>query len=258
MGADETKRAFLERLFLEVERHPKATQFFLELAQSLAEQTAFPDLLGWEDSPQKHQTAAQAVRVLKEHLLSAGVDADSRTRAARAAERARLVAESNTQEKRRLEDLTSKLRELSARLGSQQAGYDFQVWFYDLMSFHEIVSRPPYVVEGRQIDGTITIDGTTYLVELKFTREQAPAPDVDVLAQKVSRKADNTMGVMVSMSGYSATAVSTASGAGTKVLLLDYAHVMLALGGRDFSEVVNRVRRHASQTGAGYLPAGDL
>ena len=54
-----------------------------------------------------------------------------------------------------------------------------QDWFYDLMSFCEIEHRRPYVVRGRQIDGSITLDGTTYLVELKFTEKQIGAPDVD-------------------------------------------------------------------------------
>ncbi|MDC3958564.1 restriction endonuclease [Polyangium jinanense] len=258
MGADETKRAFLERMFLEVERHPKATQFFIELAQALAEQTAFPDLQGWEDTEQKVRAATKAVKDLHDHLRAGGLDTDTRTRLARAAERERMILDSQAQETRRLGALKGRLNDLASKLGTQQAGYDFQDWFYELMAFHEVVARRPYVTDGRQIDGTITIDGTTYLVELKFTAEQAGAPDVDSLAQKVSKKADNTMGVMVSMSGYSSTAIDEASYAGTKLLLLDYAHVMVALGGRDFSDVLGRIRRHASQTGRAYLSASDL
>ena len=72
-----------------------------------------------------------------------------------------------------LSKLNDRLTELSTRLGTQQAGYDFQPWFYDLMDYFEIESRRPYVIVGRQIDGSVTVDGTTYLVELKFTREQA-------------------------------------------------------------------------------------
>ena len=40
------------------------------------------------------------------------------------------------------------------------------------MAFCEVDHRRPYVTEGRQIDGSITVDGTTYLVELKFTAQQ--------------------------------------------------------------------------------------
>jgi len=153
-----------------------------------------------------------------------------------------------------LESLSNRLNALATRLGSQRAGYDFQDWFYDLMDFFEVTNRRPYVVGGRQIDGSITVSGTTYLVELKFTQAQADAPDIDSLIKKVTDKADNTMGVMVSISGYSSTAISEASGRRSPLLLLDHRHLYLALGGATaFGELVDRVRRHASQTGESYL-----
>jgi len=145
---------------------------------------------------------------------------------------------------------------MTGRMGSQQAGYDFQAWFYDLMDFCEIANRRPYVHDGRQIDGSITHQGTTYLVELKFTREQAAATDVDTFLKKVTDKADNTMGIMLSMSGYSSTAIKSASGPRTPLLLLDHAHVFLVLtGSMEFRAVLERVRRHSSQTGEAFLKA---
>ena len=101
--------------------------------------------------------------------------------------------------------------------------------------------------------------GPRYLVELKFTQKQAGATDVDTVLRKVSSKADNTMGIIVSMSGYSATAVSEASGPKTPLLLLDHRHIYLALGGTvSFTEIVERVRRHASQTGDSFLAPQDF
>jgi len=62
------------------------------------------------------------------------------------------------------------------------------------------------------------------------------------------------MGVMVSISGFSSTAIAEASRPGTPMLLLDHAHIYLALGGMvAFGEIVERARRHASQTGEAYL-----
>lgn len=87
MGADETKRGFLERMFVEVERTPQATKFFLELAQALAEQSSFADLNGWEDSREKIASATEAVERLRAHLRSGGQDADTHARRARALQR---------------------------------------------------------------------------------------------------------------------------------------------------------------------------
>ncbi|MBF0602602.1 MAG: hypothetical protein HQL07_02780 [Nitrospirae bacterium] len=39
-------------------------------------------------------------------------------------------------------------------------------------------------------------------VQLKFTMEPTGSPDIDIFDRKVSSKADNTMGIFVSISGY--------------------------------------------------------
>jgi hypothetical protein len=97
------------------------------------------------------------------------------------------------------------------------------------------------------------------LVELKFTAEQASATDIDSFHKKVTTKADNTMGIMVSISGYSSVAHQEASGERTPLLLLDSGHIYLILGGiMGLGDVVERVRRHASQTGEAYLSASEF
>jgi hypothetical protein len=75
-----------------------------------------------------------------------------------------------------LAKLKDRLDGLGAQFGTQKGGYDFQDWFYDLMDYFDIDNRRPYVAARRQIDGSVTIDGTTYLVELKFTGDSRTLP----------------------------------------------------------------------------------
>src|SRR5690606_5120926 len=112
---------------------------------------------------------------------------------------------------RTLSAFEKSLADISTCLGSADAGYKFQNWFYDLVEFHELPLRRPYNADGRQIDGSVTIGGTTYLVELKFTRDQVDVTAIDSFFKKVITKADNTMGILVSMSGFSSVAVKEAS-----------------------------------------------
>lgn len=96
-------------------------------------------------------------------------------------------------------------------------------------------------------------------MELKFTRDQVGVADVDSLHRKVSTKSDNTMGICVSMAGYSTVAIAEASGPRTPLLLLDHSHIVHCLRGLiPFSDLVARVRRHGSQTGEAYLSADQL
>jgi hypothetical protein len=256
---DESKREFLDRLFARLPDQARGPDLILSLARDLAQQDAFPDLVGWEDSDQKTQEARGAINQLRRMLakMDDQVQSESERKATR--ERFRTFQAEVRRSQETLESLNNRMTELATRLGSQQAGYDFQTWFYDLMEFFEVTNRRPYVTSGRQIDGSITVSGTTYLVELKFTGDQAEAPNIDTLLKKVADKADNTMGIMVSISGYSSTAISQASGPRTTLLLLDHRHLYLTLvGGQAFGELVDRIRRHASQTGESYLAPEQL
>ena len=105
----------------------------------------------------------------------------------------------------------------------------------------------------------MSIDGTTYLVELKFTAEQSGATDIDSIAAKVHSKADNTMALMVSVSGYSSVAISQASFARSPLLLIESSHLYYVLmGNATFPELVNRIRRHSAQEGKAYLPVNQF
>jgi len=255
----ETKRQFISRLLPKLEAHGKGSQVLKQMAVSLADQVKFPDLEGWEDSKEKVRTAKEAVQALHQYLENHKQKAEEIRAREETKKAAREQLQKTIASRQTLEGLSERLKDLSKRLGTQEAGYEFQDWFYDLVAFFDMTNRRPYVSGGRQIDGSVTVEGTTYLTELKFTKEQAAAPDVDTFLAKVNDKADNTMGIMVSMSGYSATAIQQASGRKTPIILMDFSHVYLVLGGTwTLPEVVCRLRRHASQTGNAFLPSSDF
>lgn len=254
-AADESKREFLDRTFHKLQATDRGKALVFQMARNLSEQTTFPDLRNWEDSAQKIADATKAIRELKRYLTAQ----DEEMRNEREIEEAKARAREESSGLRRSLTDKSKLQErldkLHPSVGTQQGGYDFQDWFYDLLDYCEVQNRRPYVSNGRQIDGSVTHEGTTYLVELKFTASQADATGIDSLRAKVDDKADNTMGIMVSISGYSGVAIAGASGRQSKLLLIDATHLYLFLSGAvSFSEIVSRVRRHASQTGEAYLP----
>ncbi|POA84580.1 hypothetical protein C1882_15415 [Pseudomonas sp. FW305-E2] len=229
------------------------------MAISLAEQSSFPDLRNWEDSAIKIKEAHNAVAELKAYI--ARQTEEVRTQRERDAIKARVREEREAAQKQRvsIDVLQQRLNDLAPQMGTSDGGYAFENWFYDFLTFSEIENRRPYKANGRQIDGSVTVDGTTYLVELKFTASQSGSPDIDVFRGKVESKADNTMGVFLSMAGYSSVAVSEASGKKTTLLLLDASHVYLVLGGvMQLVDVIRRVRRHASQTGEAFLPVSSF
>lgn len=255
----ESKRDFLDRLFMKLPEIAGGQKLIRNMAQDLSAQESFPDLLGWENTPQLLQDARAAVASLRAALARLNEEVVSEHDRQEAQARLRKLHEETARSRSNLESLDARLKELAQSLGTQQAGYDFQDWFYDLAAHFEVIHRKPYVTAGRQIDGSLTVSGTTYLVETKFTRDQATAEDIDSFFKKVTDKADNTMGVMISISGYSSVAIAEASKPKTPLLLLDHGHLYFVLGGvATLPEVIERIRRHASQTSDSYLHISQL
>jgi hypothetical protein len=255
----EPKRAWLDRLFPLMADTEKGVYGMLAMAQNLSEMTDFPDLRGWEDSEIKLQDAREAIAALGRALGAEKAKADKERDVHDSRARAEEMRKVAVREQVDLARLKDRMDKLAMQLGTQQGGYAFEAWFYDFLDYEEVENRRPYKVEGRQIDGSLTLDGTTYLVELKYERDQAGATDIDSLKAKIGSKADNTMGVMVAISGYSSVAIKEASGPKTALLLFDYSHVYRALGAlNSFKDSIRRVRRHSSQTGYAYLAASDF
>ncbi|WP_206667169.1 restriction endonuclease [Aeromonas media] len=252
---DESKRDLLDRLFQKLQTTDKGNAVIYQMARSLSEQSTFPDLRNWEDSTQKIQDASKAVQELKAYLKKQDEEIKHEREREETQQRARVERE---RIQRSLTDKTKLQQHLDAmhpNVGTQEGGYAFEDWFYQLLDYCEIPNRRPYKTDGRQIDGSLTHEGTTYLVELKFTKDQSGATDIDSLKAKVNKMADNTMGIIISISSYSNVAISEASGSKTTLIIMDASHLYLFLSGSmAFGEIISRVRRHASQTGEAYLP----
>jgi hypothetical protein len=250
----ETKREWLARALPELEHSEGGQVVIRNLADALASHDAFPDLTGFEDSANRIAGAREAVEALREYQRRQfSKQQDEREAAARRA-KAQQEKEARLRVANSLATLRSRLDTLAPRVGEQEAGYAFQDWFYDLADFAEIECRRPYNAGGRQIDGTLTVDGTTYLVELRLRAEQTGGPDIDGLLAKVNSKADNTMGIFVSISGFNSGAIKTSSFARTPLLLMDYTHLYHVLSSAmTLDELIRRLRRHASQTGEAFL-----
>ncbi len=73
---------------------------------------------------------------------------------------------------------------------------------------------------------------TDYLLEAKWQQRPVRAPDLDSLAGKLSRKLDNTLGLYLSINGYSEDAVRVHSSGRRLMLLMDGSDLMAVLEGR--------------------------
>lgn len=260
---EEIKAAFLRRLFsaLITRKDLVGHKVIFKISQSLVEMKSFTDLSGWPDSDEKIQNAYRAVEKLRIEYDKVNNKIEEEKQKSIAQKKATENREKIIYSCQSLEKFQNQLVDLLKMVGTQRAGYDFENWFYEFAVFHDIPASKPYKDKnGRQIDGSVTIDGTTFLVETKFTQQPISSQEIDIFESKVRRKADNTMGLLVSISGFTSEAIKAASCDRTLLILIDGNHFfnLIFTQKMSFKESIQNSLIHASRTGISYLPVGDF
>jgi len=154
----------------------------------------------------------------------------------------------------KLEDLAKEYFKLLSSQEPQQRGYRLERIIRELFELLDLDPRASFKIVGEQIDGAFTFDATDYLFEGKWQQGPVGAADLDVLAGKLSRKLDNTLGLFLSINGFSEDGVKAHSSGRRMILLMDGSDLMAVLEGRiDLIQLLIRKRREASQTGNIYI-----
>ncbi|WP_285728227.1 restriction endonuclease [Psychromicrobium xiongbiense] len=175
------------------------------------------------------------------------------------AEQQRKMAERRREHSEALIDLRTRFGSLHG-LESQKRGYELEKFLPRLFHLFEIDARGGFRIEGEQIDGAFTLEGTDYLIEAKWRAALTPLADISVFKAKVEGKLDNTLGLFLSMNGFQPTAVEKLNGQDrSKVILMDGRDLMAILDERlALPAMITRKRQHAAHTGEVYLSAWEV
>lgn len=128
--------------------------------------------------------------------------------------------------------------------------------------FHEagLEPRASFRPSGEEVDGSIWLDGRTYLFEAKWTAASHPASSLYQFKGKIDGKLSGSVGLFFSMSGYSTDAVEALiAGKDLNLVLFDGADVrLLADGGIGIADAIRLKLRAAAESGTPYVTLGDL
>lgn len=133
--------------------------------------------------------------------------------------------------------------------GKARRGHEFQALLRDLFALHDLDPRGAFARPGQQIDGSITLDGTFILVEAKWEEKPTEPRDVRDFQGKVQNSGlDNTLGLMISMGGFTSHAIEEPGRSGRiAVVLMDGVDVAQVFQGVvDLTEMLHRKFRHAA------------
>ena len=141
----------------------------------------------------------------------------------------------------------------------QSRGYMLEKILKELFILFDLDPKASFRIKGEQIDGAFTFDNTDYLFEAKWQQELVGIKYLDSFSGKLIRKLENTLGLFLSINGFSEDAVKAHSSGRRLMILMDGSDIMAVIEGRiDLIDLLLRKRRHASQTGNIYLKIHEI
>lgn len=149
-----------------------------------------------------------------------------------------------------LGNLYRKYKELVSLSNSQKRGYELECLLRELFDLFDLDPKASFKLRGEQIDGAFTFEGVDYLLEAKWQEEPIGSKELNDLSGKVARKLDNTLGLFISVNGFSKDAVELHSQGRPVLFLMDGSDLVAVLEERiDLQDLLRRKRRYAAQTG---------
>ncbi|MFF7080122.1 restriction endonuclease [Streptomyces lavendulae] len=190
---------------------------------------------------------AKQREVVQEHEAHARVIAKS----AKEAQDGRAFAQSH-------EELKQRFLQMHAAGDPHRRGTAFEGFLNDLFALYDLEPRAAYSLAHEQIDGAFAFNTDHYVLEAKWWKEAIGRRELDVFKANIERKGKNTLGLYVSMSGYSSDALAVYSYS-TPFITMDGLDFMAVLDQRiRLDDLLDRKKRHASQTGHCYLPVAEV
>lgn len=215
----------------------------------------FPHLEQLEGGQEKARRANVAVDELR-HLVQTHEDVTQEEQAL--AERQKTFQEQlkrNAAVRQKLDEIKTKFMTVATGADPQRRGYELEAVMLDLFELFDLDPKASFRNTGEQIDGAFSLEGTDYLFEAKWQQELVSTQELDGFASKVRRKLDNTLGLFLSMNGFSQDGVAAHSSGRPSIILMDGADLLAVLEERiDFVSLLLRKKRHAAQTGSILLP----
>lgn len=131
-------------------------------------------------------------------------------------------------------------------------GFTFEKILKTLNDLFSLDSRGSYRINGEQIDGAFTLDNTDYILEAKWHTPPIDHTHIIVFIEKINTKLDNTLGLFVSHSAFTDTAIEKANQ--KNIILMDGEDLLYVMENKiDYLELLRNKKRHAAETGESFL-----
>ena len=254
------KRNIVTTLIDFIAKHQETYQNdLLRLMSEVTKMTDFSHLKRLEKGEEKVKKAEESVEALR-GLIKGHYDLieeQKKLEERRKSAYEKILRNKGVREK--LGEIKKEYYSLISSTDPQKRGYQLEKIIRELFMLFDLDPKASFKIRGEQIDGAFTFDNTDYLFEARWQQEPVSAGELDSFSGKLSRKLENTLGLFLSINGFSGDGVKAHSTGRRLMILVDGSDLMAVLEGRiDLIQLLLRKRRHASQTGNIYLKIHEI
>lgn len=131
-------------------------------------------------------------------------------------------------------------------------GFEFEKILKKMNDLFDLDAKGSYRINNEQIDGSFSLDGTDYILEAKWYKKPIDHTHIIFFIDKIRTKLDNTLGLFISHSAFTDTAIQKANQ--QNVILMDGEDLLYVLENKiDYLELLRNKKRHAAETGESFL-----
>lgn len=221
-----------------------------KICYELCKITDFSHLKQLDDGTSKVERARAAVAQLKQLVEPHQEVCREHDEIEKRQELAAQKLRDNVAVRQKLEQIKSRYLTLLCADNAQGRGFELEKIMYDLFELFDLDPKASFKNLGEQVDGAFALEGTEYLFEAKWQKDLVNKADLAVFSEKVRTKLENTLGVFLSINGFSADGVAAHQAGGAAIILMDGGDLMAVFEERiDFVSLLLRKKRYAAQTG---------
>lgn len=165
--------------------------------------------------------------------------------------------------RQKLKDLFDHLKDdknFPNAIDKRKRGKDFETLLNELLKLEGLDPRTSYRPSGEEIDGSFYYGNRIFLLEAKWYSTAMPASSIYQFKGKVDGKLIGTIGIYISVSGFSSEAVDALTfGKSINIILFDKSDLETAISEENgFQKVLYQKIRKATEEGQAFFPINSV
>lgn len=216
----------------------------------------FSHLKIWDDSEIKIAKAKESIQRLRQFAQGYFHVEEEKRALEKRRKKTQDHLESLKKSQEQIESLKQEFLILAMESNPQKRGILLESFLYKLFSLFDLEPKRSFSLKDEQIDGAFTFENGDYLLEAKWQKEPVETGELKKFSGTLNDKQKNTLGLFISIDGFSKGAVEFSGPNARSIILMDGMDLSAVLDQRiDLHHLLFRKRRHASETGEIYYPA---